>query len=47
MVEPGSKVVCVLTGNGLKDPDRAISQIEVPTAVEASMEAILGALGVG
>lgn len=45
-VEPGSTVVCVLTGNGLKDPDRAISQIEVPTAVEASMEAILGALEV-
>jgi threonine synthase len=28
---PGSTVVCVLTGNGLKDPDLAISQISVPT----------------
>jgi threonine synthase len=45
-VPSGSRVVCVLTGHGLKDPDRAISQIEVPTAVEASMEAILEALGV-
>ena len=42
----GSTAVCVLTGNGLKDPDRAISQIEVPTAVEATMDAILAALGV-
>ena len=28
---PGSTVVCVLTGHGLKDPDLAISQIRVPT----------------
>ncbi len=45
-VAPDSTVVCVLTGNGLKDPDRAISQIEVPKAVEASMGEILKALGV-
>jgi threonine synthase len=44
-VEPGSTVVCVLTGNGLKDPDRAISQIKVPTAIPATMEAIVGSLG--
>ncbi len=45
-VPEGSTVVCVLTGNGLKDPDRAISQIEVPKAVEATMEEILSALEV-
>jgi threonine synthase len=45
-VPGGSTVVCVLTGNGLKDPDRAISQIEVPKAVEATMDEILGALEV-
>ena len=45
-VPEGSKVVCVLTGNGLKDPDRAISQIEVPTAVEATMGEILRELAV-
>ena len=45
-VPEGSTVVCVLTGNGLKDPDRAISQIEVPTAVEATMDEILRALSV-
>jgi threonine synthase len=43
---PGaSTVVCVLTGHGLKDPDLAISQISVPTTVEADYAAVLGALG--
>jgi threonine synthase len=45
-VPEGSTVVCVLTGNGLKDPDRAISQIQVPSTVEPTMTEILGALGV-
>ena len=45
-VDPGSTVGCALTGNGLKDPDRAISQIEVPTAVDATMGEILKELGV-
>ena len=44
-IEPGTDVVCVLTGNGLKDPDTAISQIEVPTAVDADSAAIARALG--
>ncbi|MHB8594870.1 MAG: threonine synthase [Acidimicrobiales bacterium] len=44
-VPPGSTVVCVLTGHGLKDPDLAISQISVPTPVDAEYEAVLGALG--
>jgi threonine synthase len=38
---PGSTVVCVLTGHGLKDPDLAISQIAVPSVVDARIEAIL------
>ncbi len=42
---PGSNVVCVLTGHGLKDPDLAISQISVPTAVELDDGAVIGALG--
>lgn len=45
-VPEGSRVVCVLTGNGLKDPDRAISQIEVPRAVAPTMSEILKELGV-
>ena len=32
---PSATVVCVLTGHGLKDPDIAISQISVPTVVDA------------
>ena len=44
-VEPGSTVVCVLTGHGLKDPDLAISQITVPTAVDADYRAIVEAIG--
>jgi threonine synthase len=45
-VEPGSTVVCVLTGHGLKDPDLAISQISVPTVIEADMDAVLAELSV-
>jgi threonine synthase len=44
-VDPGSTVVCVLTGHGLKDPDIAISQIAVPTPVEADTAAIRAELG--
>ncbi len=42
----GATVVCVLTGHGLKDPDIAIGQIAVPTAVEADYGAIRTELGV-
>ncbi len=38
---PGSTVICVLTGHGLKDPDIAISQISVPTVVDADLGAVL------
>jgi threonine synthase len=44
-VEEGSTVVCVLTGHGLKDPDIAIGQIAVPTAVDADVRAIRAELG--
>jgi len=44
-VPASSTVVCVLTGNGLKDPDLAISQISVPTPVEPSYDAVLEGLG--
>jgi threonine synthase len=39
-------VVCVLTGNGLKDPDNALAGVEQPTVVEASRSEIVRALGV-
>jgi len=44
-VAGGARVVCVLTGHGLKDPDLAISQVSVPAAVDATFDAVIGALG--
>jgi threonine synthase len=41
---PGSKVVCILTGHGLKDPDLAISQVTVPETVDATFAAVALAL---
>ncbi len=38
-------VVCVLTGHGLKDPDIAISQISVPTVLDADLSAVTAELG--
>ena len=43
-VPEGSKVVCVLTGHGLKDPDLAISQISVPTVIDLNLRTILAEL---
>jgi threonine synthase len=43
-VPEGSKVVCVLTGHGLKDPDLAIGQIRVPSVVDLDLNAILAEL---
>jgi len=43
--ERGSKVVCILTGHGLKDPDRAIMTAKEPTTVPATVEAVLEAIG--
>ena len=45
-VPAGATVVCVLTGHGLKDPDIAIGQIAVPTAVDADLRAVRAELGV-
>jgi threonine synthase len=42
---PGATVVCTLTGHGLKDPDRAISEIAVPSAIEADYGAVRAELG--
>ncbi|MEA2900125.1 MAG: threonine synthase [Actinomycetota bacterium] len=38
-------VVCTLTGHGLKDPDRAIAQIAVPSPVDADIGAVRAELG--
>ncbi|HHW91762.1 MAG TPA: threonine synthase [Firmicutes bacterium] len=36
----GDKIVCVLTGNGLKDPDIALKSIAPPSSVEADLSAV-------
>jgi threonine synthase len=43
-VPKGSTVVCVLTGNGLKDPDTAVSSSATPDVVDASLSALLAKL---
>jgi len=40
-VPPGSRVVCVLTGHGLKDPDLAIKAISVPSVIDLDLHAVL------
>jgi threonine synthase len=44
-IEPGSQVVCVLTGHGLKDPDWAIAGAPRPRRVPAALPEILDGLG--
>ena len=36
-----AKIVCILTGHGLKDPDRAIKSVRKPKLVKANLKAIL------
>lgn len=47
-IQPGSRIVCVLTGHGLKDPDRAIAYHTQGTqlqAVEPTLDALTELLG--
>jgi threonine synthase len=44
-VPEDSVVVCTLTGHGLKDPDRAIAEIDVPSPVDPDEDAVRAALG--
>ena len=41
----GKRIVCILTGHGLKDPDRAIKMVGEPATLPATMEAVLKAMG--
>jgi len=45
LVEPGERVVCTVTGNGLKDPEWAISGAPKPVTVANSAPAAASALG--
>jgi threonine synthase len=40
-----SKIVCILTGHGLKDPDRAIKSIKEPKVLKPSLKAVLREIG--
>ncbi len=39
------RIVCVLTGHGLKDPDRAIASVKKPAVVKAKMNLVLKEIG--
>ncbi len=41
---PSDRVVCVLTGHGLKDPDMAVKRSPKPTSVEAKLDHVLDAM---
>jgi threonine synthase len=40
-----AKIVCILTGHGLKDPDRAIKTIKAPKVIKPDLKAILKEIG--
>jgi threonine synthase len=46
LVARGETVVCTLTGHGLKDPERAISAVDMGIAVEPTAAAVAAELGV-
>lgn len=39
------RIVCILTGHGLKDPDRAIASVEKPKVLEPKVELVLKEIG--
>ena len=43
-VPKGSTAVCILTGNGLKDPDTAVDTSATPDVVDATLKALLAEL---
>jgi len=45
LIARGETVVCTVTGHGLKDPNRAIAQIEARPAVDATVDAVMEELG--
>ena len=45
LLDPGQRVVCTVTGNGLKDPEWALASAPAPQGIEADVEAAARALG--
>ena len=44
LVDPGQRIVCTVTGNGLKDPDWAISGATAPVTIPIDFHAAASAL---
>jgi len=40
-----TKIACILTGHGLKDPDRAIKSVKRPKVIAAKLDAVLKEIG--
>jgi threonine synthase len=45
LVAVGERVVCTVTGHGLKDPQRAIDEVRVGEPVEATLDTVAAELG--
>ena len=45
LVERGERVVCTVTGHGLKDPQRAIDEVAIGAPVDAELDAVASELG--
>jgi threonine synthase len=45
LVDVSDDVVCTVTGHGLKDPQRAVSEVEVGEPVPADAAAVAEAVG--
>ena len=46
LVERGETVVCTVTGHGLKDPNRAIAEVQTGPVVDARADVVLAELGI-
>ncbi|MCK5628386.1 threonine synthase [Candidatus Bathyarchaeota archaeon] len=46
-IDRNERIVCITTGHGLKDPDIAVKSSEKPVEIDASLEALEKALGLG
>jgi threonine synthase len=45
LVEAGERVVCTVTGHGLKDPQRAIEEVQLGEPVAPRLDAVAVELG--
>jgi len=43
-IDKNERIVCVVTGHLLKDPDTVIKQCESPTEIDADLPSLLSAL---